>query len=137
ADATAQELIALARHGNAAALGELLAIYRRYLPLLARTQIGRRLQGKADPSDLVQEALLEAHRHFPQFRGASQGEFAAWLCSILAALISNHVRHFLGTKRRDARLERALVVELSNTSCVLDRELAAAISSQSDQAMRR
>lgn len=105
--------------------------------MLARTQVGRRLQGKADASDLVQEACLEAHRHMHQFRGTTEAEFAAWLRSILAGLVANLVRRYLGTKQRDARLEQALVVELANTSCLLDRGLVAPVSSPSEQAVKR
>jgi RNA polymerase sigma-70 factor (ECF subfamily) len=47
-------------------------VYRNYLTLLARYQIGRRLQGKADPSDVIQETFPEAHRDFAQFRGRSE-----------------------------------------------------------------
>jgi RNA polymerase sigma-70 factor, ECF subfamily len=47
------------------------------------------------------------------------------------------VRRYLGTKQRDARLEQALAVELNNTSCMLDRGLAAAISTPSEQAVKR
>ena len=130
-----KELLSLARDGDGAALGSLLGIYRRYLAVLARTQISRRLQGKADASDLVQETLLEAHRHFRDFRGTSEGEFIAWLRSILAGLIANHVRRYLGTKRRDARLERTLATELSDASGILGAELAADISSPSQQAV--
>ena len=124
-----------ARRGDIPALGSLLAVYRGYLTLLAQTQISRRLQGRADASDLVQEAMLEAHRHFGVFRGTTVPEFAAWLRSILAGSIANHVRRHLGTKRRDARLERALAVEMSDTSCVLDQGLAANITSPSEQAV--
>jgi RNA polymerase sigma-70 factor (ECF subfamily) len=135
--AGADELLHQAAAGDSAALGELLSIYRSYLTLLARTQIGPRLQGKADASDLVQEVLLEAHRHFKQFRGTTEAEFAAWLRRILAGLIANHVRRYLGTKQRNARLEQALAVELNNTSFVLDHQLAAAISSPSEAAVKR
>ncbi|HEX3998683.1 MAG TPA: sigma-70 family RNA polymerase sigma factor [Pirellulales bacterium] len=130
-----KDLLILARDGDGNALGVLLDIYRHYLAVLARTQIGRRLQGKADASDLVQETLLEAHRHFRDFRGSSEGEFVAWLRSILAGLIANHVRRYLGTKRRDARLERTLAVELSDASGVMGAELAADVSSPSEQAV--
>jgi RNA polymerase sigma-70 factor (ECF subfamily) len=130
-----KDLLILARDGDGNALGDLLSVYRQYLSVLARTQISRRLQGKADASDLVQEALLEAHRHFRDFRGTSEGEFVAWLRSILAGLIANHVRRYLGTKRRDARLERTLLVELSDASGVLGADLAADVSSPSEQAV--
>lgn len=136
-DERSQELLSLARDGDGTALGSLLGVYRGYLSVLARTQISRRLQGKADASDLVQETLLEAHRHFPDFRGASEGEFIGWLRSILAGLIANHVRRYLGTKRRDARLERTLLVELSDASGVLGAELAADCTSPSQQAVNR
>jgi len=137
ATTNSDELLRLAQDGDGTALGALLAIYRQYLLLLARTQVGRRLQGKVDASDLVQEACLEAHRHIGQFRGNTEAEFAAWLRSILAGLVANLVRRYLGTKQRDARLEQALAVELNDTSCMLDRGLVAAISSPSEQAVKR
>ena len=64
-------LLQKARGGDEAARGELLGSYSRYLTLLARVQIGRRLQGKVDPADVLQDTFLEAHRQFPQFRGTS------------------------------------------------------------------
>ena len=45
-------------------LGRLLDLYRNYLRMLARVEIGRQLQAKVDASDLVQEVMLEAHRIF-------------------------------------------------------------------------
>jgi RNA polymerase sigma-70 factor, ECF subfamily len=45
-------------------LGQLLELYRNYLTLLARLQINRRLQGKVDASDLVQESFTKAHGNF-------------------------------------------------------------------------
>jgi RNA polymerase sigma-70 factor (ECF subfamily) len=137
ADVNPEQLLGLARGGDAEALGGVLAVYRKYLAVLAHTQISRRLRGKADASDLVQETMLEAYRHFPNFRGTTEAEFMGWLRSILAALIANHVRRYLGTKRRDVRLERTLAVELSNASGVMTRDLAASIKSPSEQVVHR
>lgn len=132
-----EQLLKDAQTGNGAALGLLLERYRPYLLLLARVQIGRRLQGKVDESDLVQDAYLGAHRDFPQFRGSTEGEFLAWLRQILASLLANLVRHYQGTQRRDVRLERQLTSELDQSSQTLDRGLVAPQSSPSQQASRR
>jgi RNA polymerase sigma-70 factor, ECF subfamily len=120
----ATELIRRARGGTDDALGQLLARYGNYLGLLARVQVGRRLQGKVDPADLVQETFLEAHRHFPAFRGQSEPEVAAWLRQIMAGVLSNQLRRYLGTQGRDIRLERELAGELDRSSHALDRGLA-------------
>src|SRR5436309_9450527 len=117
-------LIARARAGDAAALGTLLETFRPYLALLARLQIGRRLQGKADPADLVQEAFLEAHRDFPGFRGTSEGELMAWLRQVLARNLANLVRRY-HRHGRDVRLERRLEAELDQGPRALCRGLAA------------
>src|SRR5271165_686716 len=132
-----EQLMDLARAGNGAALGQLLELYRSYLGLLARLQIGRRLQGKVDAADLVQDTFLEAHRHFPEFRGVSEAELVSWLRQILAGLLGNLVRRYLGAKRRDVRLERELVDELDRSSRVLDQNLAAPQSTPSQRAARR
>jgi RNA polymerase sigma-70 factor (ECF subfamily) len=132
-----EDLLRQARAGNAAALGRLLDLYRNYLELLARLQIGRRLQGKVDAADLVQETFLKAHRDFAQFRGNSEGEWVGWLRQILAMNLAHLVRHYCGTRRRNVRLERELVNELTQSSCVLDQALVAPQSSPSNQASRR
>ena len=120
----ATELIRRARGGTGDALGQLLARYGNYLGLLARVQVGRRLQGKVDPADLVQETFLEAHRHFAGFRGQSEPEVAAWLRQIMAGVLSNLLRRYLGTQGRDVRLERELAGELDRSSQAFDRGLA-------------
>jgi len=72
ADPDPEELLHQAQSGNGSALGRLLEMYRNYLAVLARLQIGRRLQGKADPADLVQETFLRAHRECASFRRHSE-----------------------------------------------------------------
>src|SRR5262245_44437783 len=130
-------LLASARRGDTPALGRLLERYRRYLGLLARLEVDRRLQGKLDPSDLVQEAFLEAHRDFAQFRGATEAELLAWLRQVLVRNLANQVRRYLGTRGRDVRLERELSAAVEESSAALGKALAAADSSPSDRAARR
>lgn len=132
-----QLLLQQARAGSDAALGELLGSYSRYLELLARVQIGRRLQGKVDPADVVQETFLDAHRQFPQFRGTTESEFAAWLRRILAGQLSLLLRRYLGTKARAIGLEQELDAQLDQSSQALDRGLAASTSTPSRYAVRR
>src|SRR5262249_35843416 len=120
-----------------AALGRLLERYGNYLTLLARLQVGRRLRGKLDPSDLVQETFLKAHRDFARFRGDTEPEFVAWLRQILAAGLAGQVRRYLGTQGRDPRLERQLEGELEQSSRALDGGLMAPGSTPSQQAARR
>lgn len=101
-------LLADARGGDGGSLGELLDHYRSYLLLLATTQIEKRLQPRVSPSDIVQEAMVKAHRHFDQFRGQSEGEFVAWLREILLNSLGRFVeRHVLAAKR-DVRREISL-----------------------------
>ena len=134
---TQQELLLEARAGDAGRLGELLECYRRYLGILARVQLGQRLQGKLDAEDLVQDVFLEAHRHFPQFAGTTEGQFLAWLRQILAATLANLIRRYVGTQGRDIRLERELANELAHSSRVLDGALVAQVSSPSQAASKR
>jgi RNA polymerase sigma-70 factor, ECF subfamily len=132
-----EQLLLLARAGSGAALGQLLELYRNYLTLLARLQIGRRLQGKADPADLVQEAFLEAYAHFAQFRGTSEGELAAWLRQILVSRLVKLARRYCATQRRDVRLERELADAVEQSSQGLGLDLVAPGSTPSQRAARR
>ena len=130
-------LLDRARGGDDAALGRLLESYSNYLTLLARVQIGRRIQGKVDAGDVVQEVFLEAHRQIANFRGTSEGELVAWLRRILAGQLALTLRRYLGTKGRDVNLERELGAQLDQSSQAMDGGFVAPTSTPSQHVSRR
>lgn len=100
-----QALLAAARDGSGAQLGQLLQSYRNYLSILARAQLGRRLQSRLSPSDVVQETMLDAVRDFQEFRGASEREFLGWLRQILIHNLHRCVEAHVKAGKRDVRCE--------------------------------
>lgn len=91
---------------------ERLAKFRPYLQVLTRLQWDRALQGKLDPSDVVQQTLLQASQSIDQFRGTNDAELAGWLRKILATTLAQTMRHYLRDKRhlrREQSLEGALL----------------------------
>jgi RNA polymerase sigma-70 factor (ECF subfamily) len=131
-----RRLIDRARRDEPGALDRLLDSYRNYLRLLARTGIDASLKGKADPSDLVQDALLRASQNFGQFRGANDAELAGWLRQILARCLANFVRRYRTGARRAGR-EQSLDQLLDRSSQAMERILAANGTSPSASAQRR
>jgi len=100
-------LIDQCRQGDAQARERLFEHYRPYLQLLAQGQLGRHLRAKCDPSDLVQQTLMEAHRDFPAFLGTHEAELLAWLRRILSHNLFNEARRF-AARQRDAAREVSL-----------------------------
>jgi RNA polymerase sigma-70 factor (ECF subfamily) len=108
--------------------------YRDYLRLLARLQFSPHLQAKLDASDVVQQAILQAHEQRAQFRGGTEGEWLAWLRAILANALGAAVRRFDAQSREVAR-ERSLQTDLDLSSSRLEQLLAADQTSPSEQAV--
>jgi RNA polymerase sigma-70 factor (ECF subfamily) len=121
---------------EADAQGPVLERFRHYLLLLARLHLGNQLQAKLDPSDIVQQTLLEAYRKQDRFRGKSEAELAGWLRQMLAYCIADALRAF-GRAKRNASLERSLEVALENSSSRLEAWIAADQSSPSQRAVRQ
>ena len=109
--------------------------YRGYLRALAQIELGRRLQGKVDPSDIVQQSLLEAHQDLAALKGRSEGELVAWLRTILTRNLLNTARDF-GAQKRDIRRERSLAQQVEDSSVRLDKFLAASDTSPSQRVIR-
>lgn len=118
-----------------AALEPSLARFREYLCLLARLQLDARQRDKLDPSDVVQQTLLEAHTKRDQFRGQTEAELAAWLRTMLAHNVADALRA-LGRAKRDVALERSLEASLNESSARLQAWLAADQSSPSQRAVK-
>ena len=123
----------MAHEGESAGLA--LERFRQYLLLLARLHLSGRVQAKLDPSDVVQETLLEAYRKQAQFRGTTDAELAGWLRQALAHCIADAMRAF-GRAKRDLAQERSLEAALDESSARLAAVLAADQSSPSQRAAR-
>jgi RNA polymerase sigma-70 factor (ECF subfamily) len=109
--------------------------FRSYLLLLAWIRLDRKLQARLDPSDIVQQTLLEAHQALQSFQGDDLAAQAGWLRQILARNLANAVRD-LTRGKRDVRRERSLQAALDQSSAQLEGWLAADQSSPSQQAER-
>jgi RNA polymerase sigma-70 factor (ECF subfamily) len=129
-------LLEQARGGNESALGQLLELYRNYLRLVARSLISEALRVKLEPSDLVQETFLKAHREFTQFAGQSEPELVAWLRKILVRSLSNQVKHHRRLAR-DHQRQESLEQILDRSSITIQQALATSIASPSEQASQR
>ena len=101
-------LLPRALAGDAAALGRLFEQHRGRLRQMVRLRLDRRLYGRLDPSDVLQEAYLDLARRLPEYAANPALPFYLWLRSLTGQrLIDLHRRH-LGAKMRDAGQEVSL-----------------------------
>ena len=61
------------------ALAELFGRYRKRLRAMVRLRIDRRLQGRVDPSDVLQEAYLDVAQQLPCYQAKPEMSFYLWL----------------------------------------------------------
>src|SRR5260370_19577229 len=93
------ELMAKARAGETDALGELCALYRNYLRMVVRTGLGPKLRERVELSDVVQEALVEVVRQFPQFTGQNEAALVGWLRRLVGQKLADLGRYHSRAKR--------------------------------------
>ena len=91
--------MAKARAGETDALGELCALYRNYLRMIVRTGLGPRLRERVELSDVVQEALVEVVRQFPQFTGQNEAALVGWLRRLVGQKLADLGRYHSRAKR--------------------------------------
>jgi RNA polymerase sigma-70 factor (ECF subfamily) len=102
------ELLRRTCAGDAAALGELFDRYRDRLRRMVKVRLDPRLSRRVDPSDVLQEAYLDAARRLDEFAARPAVPFYVWLRALTGQrLVDTHRRH-LGSQQRDARQEAPL-----------------------------
>ena len=132
------ELLRQAAAGDQRAVTALFTRYRDRLRAMVRLRLNRRLQGRVDPSDVLQEAYLEVCKHLPDHARAPTLPFYLWLRHITGQkLIAAHRQH-LGARMRDADREvslyRGALPEASSAS--LAAQLLGRLTSPTQAALR-
>jgi RNA polymerase sigma-70 factor (ECF subfamily) len=114
---------------------EALEPFRKYLKVLAGLHLDRRLRGKLDPSDVVQQTMARAYPALADLRHSEPRVLAAWLRKILARTLADAVKHY-ERDRRDVGLERSLERDLDRSASGLAAWLAADQTSPSGRLER-
>jgi RNA polymerase sigma-70 factor (ECF subfamily) len=101
-------LVERAARGDAVAMGALFAQYRPRLRMLVSLRLDRRLQGRIDPSDVLQEAYLDVSGRIGRYAANPRMPLFLWLRFLtIQRLMIFHRRH-LRTKMRAGEGEVSL-----------------------------
>jgi RNA polymerase sigma-70 factor (ECF subfamily) len=103
-----ERLIDLAGQGDLAALAELFGRYRKRLRQMVRLRLDRRLQGRVDASDVLQEAYLDVAQQLPHYLTKREMPFFLWLRLVAGQRLVRIHRKHLGAAIRDAGREVSL-----------------------------
>jgi RNA polymerase sigma-70 factor (ECF subfamily) len=102
------ELFARLKGGDQAALAELFARDRPALRRMVAWRLDRRLRGRVDPSDVLQEVYIDASQRVPSYLEKPTVPFSIWLRLLAGRRLLELHRQHLGAKMRDAGLEISL-----------------------------
>ncbi|WP_422927949.1 sigma-70 family RNA polymerase sigma factor [Singulisphaera sp. PoT] len=102
------ELLNRASAGDISALAGLFELYRARLEQMVRLRLDRRLHGRLDPADVLQEAYLCVSRRFSEYVAKPAIPFYLWLRLLTGQTLVDLHRQHLGAKMRDAALEISL-----------------------------
>ncbi len=134
----AADLVRRATLGDQAALAELFALHRGRLRQMIRLRLDRRLQGRVDPSDVLQDAFVDLAAKLPEYASRATIPFFLWLRLVVGERLLRVHRHHLGAAMRDAGREISLhqgaFPEASSAS--LAAQLIGQITSASRAALR-
>ena len=107
-DDKTQRLLRCAAEGDQEGWSILLAQHRGRLRRMVALRLDQRLQGRIDPSDVIQEAFLEASVRLPEYLRQPSMSFFLWLRFLTGQKLVALHRHHLRTDMRDASREISL-----------------------------
>jgi RNA polymerase sigma-70 factor (ECF subfamily) len=128
-----QHLLERAQAGEPDARDQLLDRHTEFLRRVVELRMDPRLRGRFDPSDVVQEALLEAACRLPDYLQRRPMPFRLWLRDTAVQRLGKLQRRHLGTQRRAVGREVPLP---DRSSLVLAQCLQSAGLSPSGQLKR-
>jgi RNA polymerase sigma-70 factor (ECF subfamily) len=130
------ELIRRSAGGDGAARQELLAHHRGRLRQMIAVRLDRRLLARLDPSDVVQEVLMEAHEKLSNYLRDRPLPFYPWLRQIAWQRLVKIHQHHHARKRRVTHEGPPLLMLPDESMGDLAERLATSGSSPSRHALR-
>jgi RNA polymerase sigma-70 factor, ECF subfamily len=132
------DLLRRARAGDSSALATLFARYRERLRRMIHLRLDRRLTGRVDASDILQEVYLEARMRMAAGGADPNLPFFLWLRLVTGQKLTDLHRRHLGTRMRDAGLEISLHrgAMPAASSASLAAQLLGTLTSASQAAVR-
>ncbi len=103
-----QALLQLAGQGDEQALQQLFTRYRSRLRRMVKLRLDPRVQGRVDPSDVIQEAYLDVARQLTEYLEDPKLPFFLWLRLQTGQKLALTHRQHLGVQARDAGREVSL-----------------------------
>lgn len=103
-----EEMLQRVAHGDMREWGALLERHRKRLRRMVALRLDRRLHGRLDASDVIQEAYLEATARLPEYLHEPAMPFFLWLRFLTGQKVMELHRRHLGVQARDAGREVAL-----------------------------
>jgi RNA polymerase sigma-70 factor (ECF subfamily) len=107
-DSIVEPLLAQAYGGDRAAFDRLFDRFRAALRQFIDVRLDRQLRARVDPSDVVQEAQLEAFQRLAEFVERRPMPFRVWLHKTARQRLAQLRRHHLAAVKRSARREQPL-----------------------------
>ena len=101
-------LVERARGGDGAAAGEALARHRTRLRRMVEARLDRRVRGRVDPSDVLQDGFVDAVAKFPGYLADPKLPLFLWLRLVVGERLAKVHRDHLGAQARDAGREVSL-----------------------------
>lgn len=132
------EQVRRAAAGDREAWDDLLNTHRARLRRIVALRLDRRLRGRLDPSDVIQEAFLDATVGLANFVAKHEMPFFLWLRWLTGLRLTTLHRQHLGYRIRDAGREVSLdrMAMPSASSAALAAHLLGQDTSASAVAMR-
>lgn len=115
-------------------LDRLLTRHRRYLRQVVALRLDPQLRSRVDPSDVVQEAQMEAVRRLPAYLARRPMPFRLWLRQLAYDRLLMVRRRHVGAARRAVDREISLSAQ---SSVALAKQLLAPSGTPSEQLSRR
>lgn len=132
------QLLRLAAEGDPTSWETLLGQSRQRLHRMVAFRLDQRLQGRVDPSDVLQDAYLEAWQDLGSYIRQPAIPFFLWLRGIAGNKLRELHRHHLGTQMRDPRREVSIYGGLlsETTTAAIAAKLMGNLTRASEEAVR-